>query len=133
MDFIFAHRKRAVKRNNNWDFIHAMVDKIADLPENVEGDTPKKPRKKKTSGDGESAPSPAERKPVVKRSGGAAKRTGKKVEEDIPVYAAMDTEEAPAEAQKADVFVQVSLSTVSASDPVGPIVQIAADEDDFDA
>lgn len=82
--------------------------------------------------DGESAP-PAERKPTVKRSGGTAKRAGKKAEEEIAPEAAMETDEVPAEAPTSEVFVQVSISAVSASDPVGPVVQIAADEDDFDA
>lgn len=82
--------------------------------------------------DGESAP-PAERKPTVKRAGGGAKRAGKKVEEEVAPESAMETDEVPAEVPASEVFVQVSISAVSASDPVGPIVQIAADEDDFDA
>lgn len=133
---LFFHRpnsKRAVKHNNNWDFIHGLVDKIADLPENMDNEKPKKPRKKKASNDDGEVATPAERKPTVKRAGGGPKRTGKKVEEESMPEASMETDEANAETGKSEVFVQVSITAAPVSEHAGPLVQIAADEDDFDA
>jgi len=118
--------------NPKWDFIQILLSKVADLPEQVDGDTPKKPRKKREpKKDGDDEP-----KPVVKRAGGGAKR-GKKAKEadddmvasDVGAVEAVETEVGHAE-ESAPVFVPVSLAP---SANVGPSMPVVVDEDDFDA
>lgn len=118
--------------NPKWDFIQQLLSKVADLPEHAEGETPKKPRKKREpKKDGDEEP-----KPVVKRAGGGGKR-GKKAKEenaemmetDVVAETAMETEVAHVE-DAAPVFVPVSLAP---SVNVGPSIALPVDEDDFDA
>lgn len=129
-------RKRAVKRNMNWDFLHGLVERIADLPENTDKEPPKRQRKKKASAGEEGEV--GEKKPTVKRSGGkrsAAKAASEPQEQveltyDPTTAVAQDGEAEGAE----DVFVPVSIASASsAAGVIGPMATIAQDDDDFDS
>jgi hypothetical protein len=138
---MLLHRKRAVINNPKWDFIHQLVQKIADLPEPVEGEVPKRSRKKKESTD-EDGEEVKIKKSGAKRASATPKKPRKKKgqEEDVEGEASMaESVEMQATTMEivevmssgAPVFVDVSLaatSTVSA-----PQIPAVVDEDDFDA
>lgn len=125
--------------NPKWDFIHQLVQKIPDLPEHVEGETPKRTRKKKDTAE-EGDEEPKIKKAAAKRAS-AAPRSRKKKEDDAGVE--KNGQSAPSNAMEASVpamtedgpsepvFVSVSLSAAPSQAPAP--MATAMDEDDFDA
>lgn len=116
--------------NPKWDFIHRLVEGVADLPEpSDEPETTKRQRKRKEAAVDENGV--VIKKSAAKRTGGPKKSRRKQAssEEDDYVPEGGDVGMEVSE-PAGEVFVDVSLVPATQSAPSAPTM---VDEDDFDA
>ena len=139
------NRKRAVLANPRWDFVHHVVQKIADLPESTEEHTeaPKRQRKKKEKkeewDDDDDAPYTVKKAAAKRSGGGGPKKPRKKkgavedVDEGVDKAAEGDEQVEmqvdQAEESSGPVFVDVSLAH---STQIAPAPAPIVDDDNFD-